>query len=147
MAATAPSSVFVDSGAFIALLFEDDHYHEAALRYYESVPTYTRLITTILVVSETFTWLRYHAPFPNAFKFLDVVAEANQSGVLTLVYPDDEMNIRVLELLRRYTEAKLSYVDASSFVVIRQLGIHDVFTFDAHFQMAKCRVWPVTVSH
>lgn len=37
------------------------------------------------------------------------------------------------ELLFTYRDQDFSYVDATSFVTMRRLGIQDAFTFDRHF--------------
>lgn len=84
MAATVPSKLFIDSSAFIALFFQDDVHHEPASSYYGGLTRFTRLFTTIFVVSETYTWLRYHVAFSEAAEFLDVIDDALRSGWLDI---------------------------------------------------------------
>ncbi|MGQ9513217.1 type II toxin-antitoxin system VapC family toxin [Thermodesulfitimonas sp.] len=86
--APVPSKVFVDTGAFIALLDKRDRFHEAAKAFYLSVTKKASLVTTLLVVAETYTWLRYHGDFNLALRFLKAVEKASESGTLTVIYPD-----------------------------------------------------------
>ena len=144
MAATAPSSLFIDTGAFIALSFSDDSNHESAMRYYEPLPRTVKFVTTLLVVAETYTWLRYRVRYSTALSFLDGVDEALGRGTLVVVHSTPELHCKTLDVLRSFDDADLSYVDASSFVVIEDHGIHDVFTFDSHFHILRRNVWPIS---
>jgi predicted nucleic acid-binding protein len=47
--------LFVDTGAFIALVDERDPLHQASQAFYSSLKKRTTVITTLLVVSETYT--------------------------------------------------------------------------------------------
>lgn len=47
MAAPGPSKIFVDTGAFIALLDKRDRFHEAAKAFYLSVSKRASLVTTL----------------------------------------------------------------------------------------------------
>lgn len=141
--APAPSKVFVDTGAFIALLDKRDGFHEAAKAFYLSVSKRASLVTTLLVVAETYTWLRYHGDFNLALRFLKAVEKASESGILSVVYPDAAICEKGRAVLEKYRDQKLSYTDAVSFAVIETLQISDVFGFDNHFYAAKCNLHPV----
>lgn len=42
----------------------------------------TSLITSLLVISETYTWLRYQAGHDLASRFLSIIERAEMAGVL-----------------------------------------------------------------
>ncbi|MEW6174021.1 MAG: hypothetical protein AB1510_13345, partial [Bacillota bacterium] len=71
-----PSKIFVDSGGFTALVYKSDLQHKKATQFYESVKQRAVFYTTNMVISETYTWLRYHVSHTVAVKFLDVTEEA-----------------------------------------------------------------------
>lgn len=142
--APAPSKVFVDTGAFIALTDKRDTFHEAAKAFYLSVTKKASLVTTLLVVAETYIWLRYHGDFNLALRFLKAVEKASESGILTVIYPDAAICERGRAVLEKYQDQKLSYADAVSFAVMETLQISDVFGFDSHFYAAKCSLHPGT---
>lgn len=142
MAAPGPSKIFVDTGAFIALLDKRDGFHEAAKAFYLSVSKRANLVTTLLVVAETYTWLRYHGDFNLALRFLKAIEKASESGTLALIYPDAAICEKGRAVLEKYRDQKLSYTDAVSFAVIETLQIGYVFGFDSHFYVAKCSLHP-----
>jgi predicted nucleic acid-binding protein len=53
-------TAFVDTGAWIALMVPRDQYHQRATTFFRSIARNTRLVTSNYVLSEAFTWLRYH---------------------------------------------------------------------------------------
>jgi len=141
--APALSKVFVDTGAFIALLDKRDGFHEAAKAFYLSVSKRASLVTTLLIVAEAYTWLRYHGDFNLALRFLQAVEKASESGILTVIYPDTAICEKGRAVLEKYRDQKLSYTDAVSFAMIETLQISDVFGFDSHFYVVKCNLHPV----
>jgi len=144
MAATSPSSLFFDTGAFIALSFRDDPNHRRALRYYEELPGSAKFITTELVIAESYTWLRHRVRYATALDFVEGVDEALEKGTLEVVHTTPELHRKTVGLLRRFDKEDLSYADASSFVVIEERGIRDVFTFDSHFHILRRNLWPLS---
>jgi predicted nucleic acid-binding protein len=126
-----PARVFVDSGAWIALAADADPLHARAVEAWEELQRVgTRLVTSIPVVMETFTFLdRYVAR--------DVAQTWRRSldeiPFLKLV----ECRHRDLAEAWRYFDRpdlhKLSAVDATSFVLMDREELKRVFTFDHHF--------------
>ena len=74
------SKLFIDTGAFIALICQDDNLHNTATIFYQSLRKSTLLITSILVISETYTWLRYHKGSRPAAIFLKILNDGIESG-------------------------------------------------------------------
>lgn len=136
------SKLFIDASGFIALSDKNDTYHEGAAAFYASLTKDTKLLTTLLVISETYTWLRYHVGYPAGRLFLDVVNEAVSSEWLMLVYPDQALFNAAESFLRRFHDQDLSYSDAISFAVLKARNIHDVFSFDRHFYLIRENLWP-----
>lgn len=145
MAGKPPSKLFIDASGFIALCDKNDAHHEEAAAFYASLTKDTRLFTTLLVVSETYTWLRYHVGYPASRLFLDVVKEAVSGEWLVLVYPDEALSRSAEAFLHRLRDQDLSYTDAISFAVLKARNIHDVFSFDRHFYLVKRNLWPGSI--
>jgi predicted nucleic acid-binding protein len=55
--------IFVDSGAWIALLDQRDQFHERSVRFQKELRqgAHGRLVTTDYVLDEAVTYLRFHA--------------------------------------------------------------------------------------
>lgn len=137
------SDVFVDSGAWIALLDADDPGNGAAARYWDrQVRAGVRFMTTNYVVSEAGTWLRYHAGLPAALALRQRIDAAGASRLVRCLWVDEHVGEEAWRLLAQYADVKLSVVDATSAVVARKAGIGEVFGFDGDFRALGFDVQP-----
>lgn len=128
------TEVFVDTGAWYAVQVVDDRWHDAAAQALATLlSSGVTLVTTSLVVGETYTLLRMTHDHAAAIGFVDRLA----ASARVLQVHADEATIRAAyELLRRFEDQDFSYVDAVSFVVMKRRRIRYAFAFDAHFATA-----------
>ncbi|MGE5549610.1 MAG: type II toxin-antitoxin system VapC family toxin [Bacteroidota bacterium] len=126
--------VFVDTGAWLALALRDDAHHEAATRTLTGLlAASTRLVTTNHVAGETYTYL---ARVRDSCVALDFVRRMRLSTALDYVFVDEVMESKAYEWLERYRDQRFSFVDATSFAAMTELGLKRTFTFDKHFAAA-----------
>lgn len=142
MATNIYKKLFIDAGAWIALANKKDRQHQAARVFYSTLHQSVELYTSYLVVSEAYTWLRYHIGYQVAFKFVDALDKASNSQSLKVIYPDALIDAKTRQYLQRYKEHSLSYSDVTSFVVCDLLKINDVFGFDKDFYIVRKSLWP-----
>jgi len=123
--------VYVDTGAWYALQVPDDEWHELA------VATLQRLMegggalcTSNLVIGETYTLLRRTHGHAAAWRFLDIL---ERSASLERVHVDAELERQAFAILRRYEDQDFSFVDGTSFAVMRHRRLRRAFAFDHHF--------------
>ena len=122
---------FVDTSFWVALLLsKDEHHEEARLLWKEDVGP---LLCTNHVVGETWTFLRRRAGHVSAVAFLDAV---RGSGRVALCHVEEEAEDEALRWLRRHDEREYSFVDATSFVVMRRRRLTEALAFDGDFQAA-----------
>ena len=127
-------SVFVDTGAFVALALRRDDHHAAALRCFERlVKAKTPLITTDWVFGETVSFIRRRAGYGAA---REVGERMRQSTALEIVVSNEEVVDRGWEQFLNYRFDDLSLVDCISFVTMRTRRVRQAFTFDGHFAEA-----------
>jgi len=127
--------VFIDTGGFIALINKRDPRHELAIYYYTTAMERYRLYTTNMVISETYTWLRYHTSHSIAVKFLDILENAAENNEIKIIQVDTVAEEKARQILRKYSDQNFSYVDATSFAIMDLLNIDYVFGFDSHFHI------------
>jgi uncharacterized protein len=126
--------VFVDTGAWFALQVEDDAHHAAARRTFPVLMAVCRsLVTSNLVIGETYTLLRMTAEHAEAQRFIEKI---KQSAKLERVFVTESGEQQAYQLLQRYADQPFSFVDATSFVIMRQQRIRYAFAFDRHFVTA-----------
>ena len=124
--------IFVDSSFWIATRFPRDDRHEDAVELlgrHASAP----LVTSNHVRGETWTFLRKRVGHRAGVHFLD---RLERSPRLRLVFVREPLEEQALQWLRRHDEREYSFVDATSFALMRKLGIRAALAFDGDFAAA-----------
>jgi uncharacterized protein len=129
--------LFVDTGAWYALVDGKDPDHGSARKFFEKnrIP----LITTNFIFDETVTLLRKRLGWPVAHEFGRRLKESGFAGLLSVTESDEEL---AWEIFRKYRDHDFSYTDCTSFAVMKRLGIKTAFTFDGHFVSMKFTAVP-----
>lgn len=131
-------TVFVDSGAWIALALSKDPLHAQALEQWDQLRgAGAKLHTSIPVVIESFTFLERNANRDVAMAWKDAIYKPGTVKLLPCEPRDLEQS---WEYFRRRDLHKLSAVDATSFAIMKRARIRLAFTFDHHFAMAGYRL-------
>ena len=129
-----PRRIFVDTGAWHAVQARNDDWHGDAVRTIRDlVSGPSCLVTTNHVVGETYTLLRTVCGYAEAVRFLDLVQETRR---LECIFVTSSLEERAYRLLRQYADQSFSFVDATSFTVMRSERIRHAFAFDQHFATA-----------
>ena len=131
-------SVFVDTGAWIALALTRDPLHARAVLTWERLlSAHARLSTSVPVVLETFTFLDRNAARDVALAWKESLQTIERFNILDCKKKDlDEAWL----YFRRQDLHKLSAVDATSFVIMKRENIPAVFCFDHHFAAVGFRM-------
>ena len=124
--------IFVDSSFWIGFGMAADNRHAAALAVFDAYDT-SPLVTSNLVRGETWTFLRRRSGHDAAIDFLDRLEGAARVEVVRI---SRELEDEALSWLRRYDEREYSFVDATSFALMRSLRIREAFAFDGDFTAA-----------
>jgi predicted nucleic acid-binding protein len=131
-------SVFVDTGAWIALALVRDPYHAEAIDAWQRlVDSAARLITSIPIVLETFTFLDRNATRDVALLWKQRIYREKALRLVACTAADLEQSWGYFE---RNDLHKLSAVDATSFAMMKRLGVNLAFAFDHHFAIAGFRL-------
>ena len=124
--------IFVDSSFWIGLSDELDDRNVAAsdlLRLHDGAS----LVTTNHVLGETWTFLRRRHRHSVAMRFLDRAQSAER---LEVAFASRELEADAWAWLRRHDEREYSFVDATSFALMRKLRIREALAFDGDFAAA-----------
>jgi uncharacterized protein len=92
-----------------------------------------RVLTTNHVVGETWTLLRRRAGHNQAVGFLDRLAHLPE---VETVHVDEEVEDEAWRWLRSRSEREFSFVDATSFAIMRRRRIREALAFDGDFNAA-----------
>lgn len=127
--------IFVDTSFWAAVRNRRDDQHAAAvslLQLHGGEP----FVTTNHVRGETWTLLRRRMGHASAVDFLTGI---QLSPRVQVVFVGAEIEEDAIRWLGRHDERAYSFVDATSFLVMRDLKIADVLSFDSDFTAAGFR--------
>ena len=134
----AIDKAFVDTGAWIALALTSDPYHvRAASAWADMMAADARLVTSIPVVIETFTFLDRNANRDVATTWRDQITALRRILIAECTLADLTKSWAWFE---QRSLVRLSAVDATSFALMRRLKIRTAFAFDQHFAKAGFRL-------
>lgn len=122
---------FADTSFWIGLQVVRDVRHDEAALLWRSNTEPVR--TSDLVLGETWTFLTRRAGHRVAVRFLDLV---EASAVVSVLEVDHVTSERAWGWLRRHDERPYSFVDATSFELMRRERITDALAFDGDFSAA-----------
>jgi len=129
-----PESIFVDTGAWVALADRDDAHHlKAASIYPTLLKTQRRLITSNLVIAESYILILNELGHQAAIHYLEAI---KTSPRILKIYSNEDLESEAEELLIRYSDQDFSYADAVSFAIMKREKIKKAFSFDSHFLTA-----------
>lgn len=133
-------TLFVDTSAWFALADGSDQYHDRATEVFpELLRSNHNLVTTNLVVAETYILIRRSLGHRAAITFLESIAASPR---IVKIFSDRSLEEEAMEVLRAYQDQLFSYTDAVSFSVMKQKRIQTAFTFDQHFATAGFTIAP-----
>jgi predicted nucleic acid-binding protein len=122
---------FVDTSFWVALFFDGDANHAVARQLWEARPG--PLLCTNHVLGETWTFTRRRRGHADAVRVIDAVRRSPQVTVLRV---DQASEDQAWEWLRRHDEREYSFVDATSFAVMRRRRLRQALAFDGDFAAA-----------
>ena len=131
------SSVFIDTGAFVAFLDGSDRSHAAVAALFAAPPR--RLFTSAPVLAEGYGWFLHRLGESAARQFLALLDEL---PALEVVDTDPKHRIAIRRKLDAHRGRKLTWVDASSLEVCRSRKIATVWGVDLDLAIEGARVLP-----
>jgi predicted nucleic acid-binding protein len=127
--------IFVDTSFWVAVRNGRDGHHETARQLLELIED-QQLVTSNHVRGESWTFLRRKIGHSAAVGFLDHLRRSPRLQVIPVV---DDLEERAWAWLRKHDEREYSFVDATSFALMRSMKIKDALAFDGDFSAAGFR--------
>lgn len=122
----------MDTSFWVALQLARDERHEQAKQLWAAREA-RGLVTTNHVLGETWTYLRRRADHRTAVAF---IVAAKHSPSVAILHVDGELEAEAWSWLERRDERSYSFVDATSFAVMRRRRLREALAFDGDFSAA-----------
>ena len=125
---------FVDTSFWVALIRERDTHHPDARLLQQQLSA--SLVTSDRVMEETWTFLRRRAGHRLAMRFTDEMGALESKGDLAIERLGTQVVDAAWRWLTLHDERSYSFVDSSSFALMRYLGLTRALAFDGDFTAA-----------
>ena len=122
---------FLDTSFLVAFFRRTELHHSAAAAVWAQNDR--PLLTSVAVVGETWTFLRRREGHAAAVAALDTV---EQSPRIVIIEVEPTVHKAAWRWLRRRDEHNYSFVDATSFEIMRRRRIREALAFDNDFTRA-----------
>ena len=127
---------FADTSWWVAWSLPGDGRHGDAVALLDHLGPHEQVLTTNLVVGETWTFLRRKDGHATAVGFIDRIDALGQRARLTVHRVTSEQESKAWDWLRKHDERTYSFVDATSFQVMRGRRLREALAFDQDFAAA-----------
>ncbi|GIN56805.1 type II toxin-antitoxin system VapC family toxin [Lederbergia ruris] len=122
---------FIDTSALIALNDARDQYHTEA-RDIATTLNNCQFFISDAVINETYTLLRYRLGFQKAAYFLQTVLSGDSFVIADVT---NATRLHTQGILEQFSDQKISYCDALSVAIMKEMQISKIFAFDHHFEL------------
>lgn len=131
--------IFIDSWGFISLFNKKETYNRQVSEYFSKcLRERYYMFTSNFVISETITHLYRDLGHDKSKSGTDALFEKIEMGILQYISIEYERMKKALELRYKLKDKpKISFVDLTSFAVMREFEINEVLTMDKHFIQAN----------
>ena len=129
--------LFVDTGAWYALIDKNDPEHSKAKTFFKA--NSTPLLTTNFVFDETVTLLRMRLGWNTAKNFGQRFKDSSFASLVSVKSEDED---RAWQIFIKYKDKDFSFTDCTSFAILERLKLDTIFTFDSHFHTGSFQVVP-----
>jgi predicted nucleic acid-binding protein len=127
---------FADTSWWVAWSLPADGRHRDALALLDHLGPTEQVLTTNLIVGETWTFLRRKDGHDTALAFLDRIEALTEGAKLTVHPVTPEQEDKAWGWLRKHDERAYSFVHATSFQVMRDRRLREALAFDQDFAAA-----------
>lgn len=123
--------VFVDTGAFCALVLSADAHNATAKTHLKTLQEERYIFcTSDYVLDETYTLIKARGGHAVAVEFM----RQQEKDSIELLPVSEDVLKRAKSIFMKFDDRRLSFTDCVSFALINKHRISAVFSFDDHFR-------------
>ena len=128
--------VFVDTSALVALLVDKEQFHlKVARKYKEYRHARAVLFTSHYILDEFFTRLLYYKV--DIRKHIQKLKDSIAANELTVLQINDTLFNKSVDIFLKFSDHKISFTDATSYVLLKDFSLDEIFTLDDDFKKMR----------
>ena len=129
--------VFFDTWGWLAIAHRDDRRHGDATSFYrEFLLSGGKPVTTDYILAETISLLRSGTTPKGTETLIDGILAAQKGGRIDIERITEERWLAAWKLSKKFSDKQdISFVDFTSFAVMKELRISEALTADRHYEL------------
>lgn len=132
--------IFIDTSAFIAYFIKQEIFHNKVVRKYNFYRKQrASLFTSDYILDELLTWFSYNQNSKILEKVIFNLERIEQAGEIKTLMIDKLIRKKATEVLIKFSEHKISFTDATTYVCIKEFNLDEVFTLDSDFKKIRVK--------
>lgn len=127
-------SVFIDTSAWISYSLSSQPRHSTIKKLIKKLPKEgITIYTSNDVIDETVTRLVYHTNPQIVDKFINFMEKGMEIQTIIQLWVDEQTQTEAFELVKKFSEHKLSLTDVTTIALIKKYHIDCVISLDSDF--------------
>lgn len=130
--------IFIDTGAFIAYFVKQEAFHDDVVKKYKFyIQAKAKLLTSNYILDELLTWFSNKQTKYLTEKLTIYLQRIIENGELKVIFIDNVMHKKAQDILLKFFEHKISFTDATTYVLYKDFALDEVFTLDGDFKKIR----------
>lgn len=130
--------VFLDTGAFIAYFIKQEKFHKDVLdKYNFYLKQRANLITSDYIIDELLTWFSAKQSKSLLEKLIFSLQKMQEAGEIKILFVDQTVFRKAQDILLKFSDHKISFTDATSYVLLKDFALDEIFTLDDDFKKMR----------
>ena len=130
--------VFIDTSVFVAVLVESETDHKkAAKKYLDYRQHRATFLTSDYVLDELFTRLLYYKL--DLRKYIEKLKASIARNEITVLHINESLFEKALDIFLKFSDNKISFTDASSYILYKDFNLDEIFTLDGDFKKMRLK--------
>lgn len=123
--------VFIDTSAFISYFMKQDVSNVEAIEKFNFYKKQNAIfLTSNYILDELFTWFCAKKTKFFLEKAINAISEMQETRAIKVFYIDKFICGKAEKVLVKFSEHKISFTDATSYVLYKDFALDEVFTLD-----------------
>lgn len=130
--------IFIDTSAFISYFIKQEAHNEEVIKKYEIYRKQkATFLTSNYILCELLTW--FNAKYHNSIlkKVISALETMEAEREINVLYIDRVIAKKAQDVLFKFSEHKISFTDAASYVLYKNFNLDEVFTLDNDFKKMR----------
>ncbi len=130
--------IFIDTGIFIAYFLKQEASHDNVVKKYKFyTQAKAQFVTSNYILDELLTWFSSKQTRYFTEKVIIHLQRIMENGELKVVFIDNVIHKKAQDILLKFLEHKISFTDATSYVLYKDFALDEIFTLDSDFKRMR----------